>query len=193
MLFLVVSLAQAQVVDRAEPVQGAARSAPIAAVVLHSTGGFACDPALRYKAGTLGGHVSWFKKRTDGISIHYVVGPDGTVVSMVPEDQSAAHCRGHNADSIGIEMVNAGDGRAPYPEAQQQAVVGLLADILRRNGLGISAVRTHAELDNRTVRCETGEDGAWTAIPDPAGVPRRTDPGAAFPLESIRQSVADAL
>jgi N-acetylmuramoyl-L-alanine amidase len=191
-MFLLLSLALASPIDQVVPAQGNARGVPVNAVVLHSTGGAACNPAFAFKGGTLSGQVNWFQTRTDGVNIHYVVGEDGTTVAMVPEEQAAAHVYNANSRSIGIEMINDGDGLDPYPAAQQLAMVDLLVDILDRNNLPTSAVTTHGALDQRWVTCSLQPNGSWkTTVSSPGvGQRRRTDPGSAFPLTNILQQVA---
>ena len=100
--------------------------------VIHATGGPSCDPRRSFKSGTLNGIVRYFKSQQHRISIHYVVGRDGTVVQMVPEHQVAWHVRELNETSIGIELINNGDGNDP---------------------LTIGAIKGHFELDNTQFTC----------------------------------------
>lgn len=178
-------------VDRVAVVDGAPRDQAIDVVVLHSTGGPDCDPSFAFHTAGLEAMVNYFVTRNDGISIHYLVGRDGTVVSMVPESQVAHHVRGANSRSIGIEMINNGDGNDPYPEAQVHRVTELLTDIVRRNRLSPEAISTHALLDTRYVECTENPDGSWTTTinTEGRGQRRRIDPGPAFPLNAVRTAV----
>lgn len=72
------------------------------------------------------------------VSAHYVVGQDGQIVSLVPEERRAWHAgasywrgvRDVNSASIGIEMQNL--GAQPYPPEQITAVCALCKDIMAR-------------------------------------------------------------
>jgi N-acetyl-anhydromuramyl-L-alanine amidase AmpD len=64
----------------------------------------------------LAGPVAWFKNRKSGVSAHFVVDRDGTIVQMVECDIRGQHAgvsswkgeRNCNGYTIGIEMVNVG-------------------------------------------------------------------------------------
>jgi N-acetyl-anhydromuramyl-L-alanine amidase AmpD len=60
-------------------------------------------------SGTLRGTKSWFENPNSKCSAHYVIGRDGTILQMVRESDTAWHVRGHNSNSIGIELVNWGN------------------------------------------------------------------------------------
>jgi N-acetyl-anhydromuramyl-L-alanine amidase AmpD len=51
------------------------------------------------------------------VSAHFLVGRDGTIYRLMPENWMARHCIGLNYDSIGIE--NVGDGKR-YPLTDKQ-------------------------------------------------------------------------
>lgn len=121
------------------------RSLPISMIVLHYTGmetaqaaiDRLCDPEAQ-------------------VSAHYVVMEDGAVLRMVPEDKRAWHAgrsvwRGItdvNSASIGIEIVNPGHefGYTPFPRAQMDAVVPLVADISDRHGIDPRNVVGHSDV-----------------------------------------------
>lgn len=171
-------------VDRIESVNGQTRKSKVELVVLHSTGGVddGCDPKKFFKSGTLQGIVNHFKASGGNPSIHYIIGRDGTVVRMVPEDQVANHVYKGNAKLIGIELINNGDGKDPYPLDQLNALAELVAEILCRHGLNSSNIKGHGELDTRQIDCQN----------IPYAGPRRVDPGSNFPWEWLRTRV-DAL
>ena len=72
----------------------------------------------------------------DCIGYHYVVKLDGTVESGRPIDKVGAHCKGHNAYSIGVCYIGglAADGKTPKDTRtpQQKAALQLLVDNLKR-------------------------------------------------------------
>ena len=96
------------------------------------------------------------------VSSHYLIG-DGPakVYQLVDENRRAWHAgesqwEGRtwlNSTSIGIEIVNPGftdtpNGRIwyPYSEAQVQAVIALLKDIVKRNGINPRHVIGHSDI-----------------------------------------------
>lgn len=121
-----------------------------------------------------------------GNSGHYYIDRDGIVLRYVPGTRIAHHVRGHNADSIGIELVNTGrypdwfDTRCqrmtePYPAAQIDALLALLAQ-LRDEFPGLRRIAGHEDLDTDTI----------PASDDPAQqVRRKLDPGVCFPWDAI--------
>jgi N-acetyl-anhydromuramyl-L-alanine amidase AmpD len=165
-------------VDDRVPVTGKAREGSVRKIVLHATGGPDCDASRSFRGGTLEGIVQHFLRNRSRISIHYVIGRDGRVVAMVPESQIAWHVRGHNQDSIGIELVNDGDGIDQYTDPQIDSLIELLRGLLERHGLGVDAVKTHDELDDSTIVCNG------------VVIKRKQDPGRAFPREWVIARVA---
>ncbi len=106
-----------------------------------------------------------------GVSAHYVVEEDGSILQLVAETKRAWHAgvgswRGQtdmNSASIGIEIVNGGHdfGLPGYPETQIKAVIALCQDILARHDIALPGVIGHSDM-----------------APD-----RKTDPGEHFPWE----------
>lgn len=94
-----------------------------------------------------------FAKDEPGVSAHYAIDRDGTIVQYVDEDKRAFHAgesrmadgrEAVNAFSIGIELVNRNDGIDPFPEEQLRALTTLLSEI--RNRHPIRHVVSHAEI-----------------------------------------------
>lgn len=125
-----------------------------------------------------------------GNSGHYYIDRDGAVHRFVPDTRVAHHTRGYNPRSIGIELVNIGrypdwlDSRRqamqePYPDAQIDALLGLLA-MLRTNCPNLASVAGHEDLD-------TAQEAASD---DPSvRVFRKRDPGPLFPWPSVLGAV----
>ncbi len=121
-----------------------------------------------------------------GNSGHYYVDRDGAVLRYVPGTRIAHHVRGHNANSIGIELVNAGrypdwfDSRRqtmtePYPAAQIDALLALLAR-LRDEFPRLRLIAGHEDLDTDLM----------PASDDPARqIRRKLDPGVCFPWDAV--------
>ena len=121
-----------------------------------------------------------------GASGHYYIDRDGSVHLFVHPGRIANHCRGYNPRSIGIELVNIGrypdwyDSRhqqmtEPYPEAQLQALVALLAS-LRRSLTSLRWIAGHEDLD--TAMVVASDDRALQ-------VSRKRDPGPLFPWPDV--------
>ncbi len=121
------------------------RALPITMVVLHYTGmptaeealARLCDPQAK-------------------VSAHYFIDEEGTVTRLVPEEKRAWHAgrsywRGVtdvNSASIGIELANPGHewGYRPFPEAQMEALLPLLADIVDRHRISRANVVGHSDI-----------------------------------------------
>ncbi len=97
---------------------------------------------LHHTAGpTLEGCVKWFRTKDSQVSAHFTVGKDGSIVQHVSTFSRAWHAgvskdfRGKenlNNFSIGIEMVNVGDGKDPWTQEQVDVVYFLCAHLKKR-------------------------------------------------------------
>lgn len=121
-----------------------------------------------------------------GNSGHYYVDRDGSIEAYVPGTRSANHVVGHNADSIGIELVNLGrfphwwDSRhqkmaEPYPAAQVAALRRLLLE-LRTQFPNLRDIAGHEDLDTRQVPATDDANRS---------VRRKLDPGPMFPWDEV--------
>lgn len=107
------------------------------------------------------------------VSAHYFISEDGEIIRLVHEDKRAWHAgasywRGHkdvNSASIGIELDHPGHalGYREFAEAQIEALVPLLHDIVRRYDIPRANVVGHSDVA-------------------PA---RKTDPGELFPWDRL--------
>ncbi|WP_299327687.1 N-acetylmuramoyl-L-alanine amidase [Parasphingopyxis sp.] len=145
------------------------RELPVSMIVMHYTG--MVDAASAIRRLTMAG---------SGVSSHYLVNEDGTVLRMVDEGKRAWHAgvsywRGItdvNSASIGIEIVNPGHeyGYRPFPDDQVAAVVRLTHEIRKRHDIPRANVVGHSDVA-------------------PA---RKQDPGELFPWEKLAR-LGDAL
>ncbi|MBS0373276.1 MAG: N-acetylmuramoyl-L-alanine amidase [Proteobacteria bacterium] len=126
------------------------------------------------------------------VSSHYLVDVDPPrVFQLVPEARRAWHAgpsywqgaTALNASSVGIEIVNLGNGDdpargyAPFPDRQIERVIGLIREIARRHGVRPDRILGHAEVQPRT-RTDPGPQFPWRRLaeaglvpwPDPARV-----------------------
>ncbi len=121
-----------------------------------------------------------------GNSGHYYIDRDGTIHRYVPGTRIANHVRGHNLDSIGIELVNRGrfpdwwhsqhqQMTDPYPAAQINALRYLLAQ-LQQEFPTLREIAGHEDLDTEMI----------PASDAPARqVRRKLDPGPMFRWDEV--------
>ena len=150
-------------------------------VIIHATGGPMCKD--KQVVFTLSGTLKSMKRYLEQhptLGIHYLIGRDGTIVKSIPENQVANHAYGHNKTSIGIELINRGNGRDPYPEAQITSLIRLLKEIRKRHNINIDDIKGHSDVDSRTFRC------GGTRIKE------KQDPGANFPWELLKNELGRA-
>ena len=85
------------------------------------------------------------------VSAHYLIGRDGARYQLVADDQRAWHAgpgrwgtiTDVNSASIGIELDN--DGESPFPPAQIESLLQLLADLCTRLDIPRTQVIGHAD------------------------------------------------
>ncbi len=118
---------------------------PVDVVVLHST----CMPTNETDET-----VRLFQSAASQVSSHYIVGKDGRIVQMVPEQDRAWHAgvclwQGRtdiNSCSVGIEMVHQDQvANDDWPDAQMEAVARLLLSIRARHRVPNDHVIFHSE------------------------------------------------
>jgi N-acetylmuramoyl-L-alanine amidase len=107
------------------------------------------------------------------VSCHYFVFADGRIVQLVGEDRRAWHAgkglwKGEsdlNSASIGIEIVNPGhDGGLPlYPDAQIEATITLVRDIIDRRQIAPERVLAHSDIAPARKR-DPGERFPWELL-----------------------------
>jgi N-acetylmuramoyl-L-alanine amidase len=121
------------------------RALPVSMLVLHYTGMPDAESAIR-----------WLASPESKVSAHYVVTEDGQTIRMVHEEKRAWHAgrarwRGIgdvNSASVGIEIVNPGHewGYRDFPEAQIEALIPLVHDIMSRHGITRGNVVGHSDI-----------------------------------------------
>ena len=150
-------------------------------LLLHYTGTDDEDAALR-----------WLTAPESGVSCHYFVRGDGTILQLLPEAARAFHAgqsfwhgeTDNNSRSIGIEIahpghleVDRGGSLGRYGAAQMEAVVRLCVDIATRHAIPPERVLAHSDVAPARKR-DPGEAFGWDALHD-AGVGRWVSPVAA--------------
>ncbi|UVO55858.1 N-acetylmuramoyl-L-alanine amidase [Sphingomonas sp. SUN039] len=178
------------------------RKRPVSIIVLHYTGMQSADLAIRQ-----------LTIPESKVSSHYVVAEDGQILRLVAEDKRAWHAgRSHwrevtddvNSASVGIEIVNPGHewGYRPFPEAQIESVIELVADIKSRHSITRGNVVGHSDVAPARKQ-DPGELFPWArlakvrlALPRPTRNlidPNWTDAGFLLALERFGYDVSDRL
>lgn len=147
------------------------------------------------------------------VSAHYLIGEDGEVIRLVPEARRAWHggvaywrgIRDVNSASIGIELDHPGhlNGYRPFSDAQFDALVPLLARIVREHDIPRANVVGHSDIAPAR-KIDPGELFPWgrlaeygLCLPTPAKL-ERLDPftnDAAFylALERFGYDITDGI
>jgi N-acetylmuramoyl-L-alanine amidase len=123
------------------------RIAPVALILLHSDASPSVEQTLAYMATPNAA-------KEDRKSYHYSIGRDGRVYRQVHESRVAWHAgesvwRGRqwcNAFSIGVNLSNRQDGFEKYPMAQLEMGAILVANLLARHTLPMSAIAMHSQV-----------------------------------------------
>jgi N-acetylmuramoyl-L-alanine amidase len=175
------------------------RALPVTMLVLHYTG--MPDAASA---------IQWLANPQSRVSAHYVVMEDGQIVHMVDEAKRAWHAgRSHwrgiddvNSASIGIEVVNPGHewGYRPFPEAQIDALIPLVHDIVERHHISRGNVVGHSDVAPARKQ-DPGEYFPWArlarlrlALPRPTQHlldPQWSDGGFMLALERFGYDIAE--
>ena len=108
------------------------------------------------------------------LSAHYVVGLNGDVTQLVPEEKRAWHAGisswrefdNLNHNSIGIEISTMSMGQEPYSERQIQSLIELCQGIIERHHIPAKNVVGHSDI----------------------APTRKPDPGAAFPWQKLAEN-----
>ena len=175
---LLIYLALAVSVPAHAKTSGKVRS-EVNRVIIHSTGGPYCKGGSVVYSPADGDAKRWigFFNRHRVLGIHYVIDKQGNVEAGVPENQVANHAKGHNRDSIGIELINRGDGVDQFTEQQLGMLVAALRSIMKRWDIQKSNILSHAAVDNRYFECGGKR------------IKAKPDPGPAFPWNRVMQAI----
>jgi len=125
-----------------------------------------------------------------GNSGHYYIDRDGSIHCWVKHEKIAHHVKGHNASSIGIELINLGrypdwhhsqhqQPTEPYPDKQIDALIALIKH-LHSHIPSLQHITGHEDIDQSTI----------PAVNDPQQMVRRkTDPGPLFPWDFVMKNI----
>ena len=126
----------------------------IDAIIVHCT---ATPPGMKVTVDDID---RWHKARGwKGIGYHYVVDLDGTVYRGRADDCIGAHCRGHNAHSIGVCYVGGIDARGHPADtrtpAQKEALLWLVTALKKQ--YPDAKVYSHRRFANKACPCFDAE------------------------------------
>lgn len=158
--------------------------------------------------------LSTLTKGNGTVSSHYLVRDDPpTIYRLVDEDKRAWHAgvsswKGQtqlNASSIGIEIVNRGDAIpgndwknpgslkfTPYPEAQLQAVMELVRDIIKRHKIRPDRVVGHSDIAPQR-KVDPGPLFPWKRLADEGLVVWPNEKEVARRLPDFEREVPDVV
>ncbi len=171
-LFILPTLASAQ--------SGGQLRSTVDLIVIHTIGGPSCQNSSVVYPTVAGDAKRWltYFRDHETIGIHYVIGRDGETLAGIQENEIAYHAYGNNQTSIGIELVNNGDGSDPFPTEQISALVKLLRELCSRYGLSVDKIKGHEEIDKRMFQCGS------------SSFKEKVDPGLAFPWHEVRKALS---
>ncbi|MFA5936697.1 MAG: N-acetylmuramoyl-L-alanine amidase [Candidatus Paceibacterota bacterium] len=119
------------------------KSRPISVIVIHAT----ATPSLASP-------LAWLCDPKSRVSAHYLIDVTGDIYQLVDDMDIAWHAgtsmwngiHGVNSISIGIELVNANDGKMPYSQAQVAAVTELVKSLSYQHGVKPEDVVAHYDV-----------------------------------------------
>ena len=94
----------------------------------------------------------WHKDRGfDDIGYHYVIDLDGTIEKGREEDLVGAHCKGHNATSIGICYVGGCDKNMKPKDTrtpeQKRSMLSLVRNLVNKYKIPVTQIWAHHDFD----------------------------------------------
>ena len=116
-----------------------------------------CSATPEGKAFSVDDIRRWHLKRGFAdIGYHFVIYLDGSVHVGRPLAKAGAHCKGHNAHSIGVCYIGgvASDGKTPKDtrtDAQKASLVKLITEL--RQQFPNASVHGHREFANKACPC----------------------------------------
>ncbi|WP_342377416.1 N-acetylmuramoyl-L-alanine amidase [Myxococcus stipitatus] len=136
----------------------------IDSIVLHHTADPSDQSSLETLTGKPESFMGWLKDKykdltgRGDVSSHYLIGKDGTIYQLVADEKRAWHAGegslpGKPGDvndrSIGIEIVNEGDGKDGYTEAQYKALEQLVPYLSKRYSIPSENLVGHKDVSDR--------------------------------------------
>lgn len=134
---------------------------------------------LHHTGGGFAGSLEWLTNATSGVGAHYLIDRDGSTYQLVEDNHAAWHAgysilngrEDCNRFTLGVELVNAGDGNDIYPQVQQDALVWLIKTKAREHEFTRAWVETHQK-----VRADYKARYPNATNPDGSPIGYKTDP-----------------
>lgn len=134
---------------------------PINEIILH------CTATFESQKVTMADIKRWHvvEHGWGDIGYHFVVDKDGAIYQGRALGQQGAHCKGHNATSIGVCYIGGLEDGSGKPKdtrtpKQKEAMFALVRSLLDDFGLRIENVHCHNEFANKACPCFSREDFA---------------------------------
>lgn len=113
-------------------------------IIIHHTAPFASLTRVGY----------FFQDINSRVSAHYTVGKEGLIIQSVDEKNRAWHAgpsswlgkTNVNDFSIGIEILNDGDGKDPFTPLQYNALVNLVSYLMKKHNVPLERVVGHRDI-----------------------------------------------
>ncbi|NTX10726.1 N-acetylmuramoyl-L-alanine amidase [Myxococcus sp. CA056] len=136
----------------------------IDSIVLHHTADPSDESSLETLTGKPTSFMGWLESKykdvtgRGDVSSHYVIGKEGTIYQLVGDEKRAWHAGegslpGKPGDvndrSIGIEIVNEGDGKDGYTEAQYKALEQLVPYLAKRYDVPADNLVGHKDITDK--------------------------------------------
>ena len=115
-----------------------------------------CTATFLDQRVTIADITRWHRQRGfKTIGYHYVIAQDGTIFPGRPVEEVGAHCKEHNAHSIGVCYIGglAADGKPADTRtaAQTASLIQLLKEL--REQYPAAAIHGHCEFANKACPC----------------------------------------
>jgi N-acetylmuramoyl-L-alanine amidase len=123
----------------------------------NSRGGMDIDTiVLHHTASSNGaGDLAWMRNPKSEVSAHYMLDKDGTLYQLVGDEKRAWHAGTSelhgvptdvNGRSIGIEIVNAGNGKDPFTDAQYRVLNQLVGHLKQKYDVPTNNIVGHKDV-----------------------------------------------
>lgn len=127
-------------IDRITTKQSSRGNARISFIIIHDTD------------GSMPGCLEWLQidrphPVEDDVSAHLLIDKTGNIYRLVPDDRKAWHARGHNTESLGLELErDKDDETSDYPYDQLEIAACAVARWCLKFNIPLDHIYAHKEL-----------------------------------------------
>lgn len=178
-LLLIGLSAQAASVVAKSTANSPERNQSVDSIILHTIGGPECIKGKVVFRSITGSALRWkrYFENHKVLGIHFIIDRNGLLESSIPTNKVANHTLGWNQRSIGVELVNRGDGKEPFSVGQIQTLVELVRILrVRYKSITPQRVLRHSDVDHTKFKCAN------------LYVKRKQDPGFAFDYQKFKSA-----